>query len=188
MTDFFSRLLSGDGFMPHGHCYLWNTGILWLHIASDSLIALAYFSIPFTLIYFVRKRKDLEFHWMFVCFAVFIVACGATHLMEILVIWHPIYWLSGCVKALTAAASVPTAILLVRLIPDALRLPSPSALRQANFELERQVAERKRAEENTQRLNDELEKRITERTRELEGVNQDLHADLREGEAAQQSL
>src|SRR5579859_970501 len=152
MIDLFTKLFSADGFMPHGHCYLWRPGVLWLHIVSDALITLAYFSIPFTLVYFVRRRKDLEFDWMFLCFAVFIVACGTTHLMEIWVIWHPTYWLSGVVKAVTALASVPTAILLVKLIPDALRLPSPSALRKANDQLEREISERKRAEESIRRL------------------------------------
>src|SRR5580693_3509140 len=129
MIDWIQRLLAEGNFMPHGMCYLWQPGVLGLHVVSDALITLAYFSIPFTLIYFVRKRTDLQYHWMFLCFAVFIVACGTTHLMEIWVIWHPTYWLSGAIKALTAVASVPTAILLVRLIPQALQLPSPSMLR-----------------------------------------------------------
>ena len=81
--------------MPHGMCYEWNPSVIWLHVISDGIIALAYYSIPITLLYFVRKRKDLAFDWMFVCFAIFIVACGTTHLMEILNIWHPTYWLSG---------------------------------------------------------------------------------------------
>src|ERR1700716_3165905 len=93
------QLFSTAGFMPHGMCYQWRPDILALHVASDTLIALAYFSIAFTLLYFVRKRRDLEFNWMFVCFAVFIVACGATHVMEVWVIWHPAYWLSGSIKA-----------------------------------------------------------------------------------------
>jgi len=135
------EFFSSGSFMPHGHCYLWLPGVLWLHVISDSLITLAYFSIPFTLVYFVRKRRDLEFHWMFICFAVFIVACGTTHLMEIWVIWHPTYWVSGSIKALTALASVPTAILLVKLIPKALLLPSPAALRKVNVELEKSNAE-----------------------------------------------
>ncbi len=129
MMDFFHKFFSADGFMPHGHCYLWEPGVLWLHIASDALIALAYYSIPFTLLYFIRKRRDLPFNWMFLCFAVFIVACGTTHLMEILVIWHPVYWLSGSIKALTAAVSLPTAYMLIRLVPHAVELPSPTALR-----------------------------------------------------------
>lgn len=145
--------------MPHGMCYLWQPGVLWLNVASDALITLAYFSIPFTLLYFVRKRADLQFNWMFVCFAIFIVACGTTHLMEILVVWHPAYWVSGGVKALTAFASVPTAVLLVKLVPQALMLPSPR----------------------------ELELRVAERTQQLETANQKLqraYEDLRQSQLA----
>jgi PAS domain S-box-containing protein len=150
------QIFSSDGFMPHGMCYLWQPGVLGLHIASDLLITLSYFSIPFTLLYFVRRRHDLEFDWMFVCFAVFIVACGLTHLMEIVVIWHPLYWVSGGIKALTALASVPTAILLMKLIPTALTLPSPTALRAAHAALEREVAEHERTEGELRVANEAL--------------------------------
>jgi PAS domain S-box-containing protein len=149
-------LFSGGGFMPHGMCYLWRPDVLGLHIASDLLIGLAYFSIPITLLYFVRKRRDLEFNWMLVCLAVFIVACGATHLMDIWVIWHPVYWLSGAIKAFTALASVPTAILLVKHLPAALALSSPSTLRGAYSELEMEVAERRRTGEELRLANQQL--------------------------------
>jgi signal transduction histidine kinase/ActR/RegA family two-component response regulator len=171
MFDSIRRLLSEDNFMPHGMCYLWQPGVLGLHIVSDTLITLAYFAISFALAYFVYKRKDLQFHWMFIAFAIFIVACGGTHLMEVWVIWNPTYWLSGSIKAVTALASVPTAILLAKLIPHALQLPSPSALRGANTELEREIAERTRAESAIRRLNEQLEERVAERTRELEAAN-----------------
>lgn len=174
--------------MPHGMCYLWRPDVLTLHVVSDSLITLSYFSIPFTLVYFVRKRKDLEFHWMFLCFAVFIVACGTTHLLEIWVVWHPAYWLSGSVKAITALASVPTAILLARLIPEALRLPSPTALKLANAELEREIVERKRAESDARRMNEELEARVRERTLELESSNRNLRLEIAERQRIEQSL
>src|SRR3979490_2306494 len=174
MIDGLRSLLSEDGFMPHGMCYLWRPGVLSLHLVSDALITLAYFSIPFTLVYFVRKRSDLKFQWMFVCFAIFIVACGATHAMEIWVIWHPTYWLSGSIKAITALASVPTAILLIKLVPDALRLPSPAVLQSANLELAREVAERKRAEAEVLRINEALEACVTERTAQLEAANRSL--------------
>jgi hypothetical protein len=60
---------------------------VWLHLLSDSLIALAYYSIPLTLLYFVQKRKDLPFLQVFFLFGAFIVACGTTHLMfDLLVI------------------------------------------------------------------------------------------------------
>jgi two-component system, NarL family, sensor histidine kinase UhpB len=81
--EFLNGMFSSGGFMPHGYCYLWDRGLVWLHVVSDVLIAVAYFSIPITLLYFVRKRRDLPFHWMFVCFGVFIVACGTTHVMEV---------------------------------------------------------------------------------------------------------
>jgi signal transduction histidine kinase/CheY-like chemotaxis protein len=174
MPEYLLRLFSSAGFMPHGMCYQWQSDILALHIISDSLIALAYFSIPPTLMYFVRRRQDLQFNWIFMCFAVFIVACGTTHLLEIWTIWQPVYWLSGIVKAITALASVPTAFLLVRLIPEALRWPSPAALQRANHKLELEVAERKRAEGEVRQVNDLLEIRVLERTRELEVAYQSL--------------
>jgi signal transduction histidine kinase/CheY-like chemotaxis protein len=174
MPEYLNRLFSSTGFMPHGMCYQWQPGILALHVIADALIALAYFSIPFALLFFVRRRKDLQFNWIYVCSAVFIIACGLTHLMEIWTVWEPVYWLSGGVKAVTALASVPTAILLVRLVPTALRLPSPAALRRANQRLELEIAERKRAEAEVRHANDLLETRVAERTRELEVAYQTL--------------
>jgi PAS domain S-box-containing protein len=129
------QLFASGDFYPHGYCYLWDRGLVWLHVVSDVLIAVAYFSIPITLVYFVRKRRDLPFHWMFHCFGLFIIACGATHVMEIWTLWHATYWLAGVVKAITALASLPTAVLLVQLVPKALALPSPQDLRQVNREL-----------------------------------------------------
>ena len=111
--------------MPHGFCYTWDPYVIWLNAVSDALIALAYFTIPLTLVYFVRRRRDLAFHWMFLCFALFIVACGTTHVIELWTIWHPAYWLAGVIKAFTAAVSITTAIALIPLVPQALTLPSP---------------------------------------------------------------
>ncbi len=129
MLAWFNDLLSGTGnFMPHGACYLWLPSILWLHVISDTVIVLAYYSIPFALLYFVHKRTDLAYRWVFVLFGVFILLCGTTHLMSIWTIWHPDYWLDGLIKFATALVSIVTALLIWPLIPKLLRLPSPQAL------------------------------------------------------------
>ena len=163
-------LFSSGDFMPHGYCYLWKPGLVWLHVVSDALIALAYFSIPVTLIYFIRKRRDLPFNWMFLCFGTFIMACGTTHAMEVWTLWHGTYWLSGAIKAVTAMASVPTAILLVHLVPRALALPSPEAMKL-------EIAERKRAQQALHEAKEELELKVRERTAELSKANEELVAE-----------
>jgi signal transduction histidine kinase/CheY-like chemotaxis protein len=183
-----TQLFNTDQFMPHGMCYLWRPSVLALHIVSDALIVFAYATIPVTLVYIARKRGDIAFDWMFTCFAVFIVACGATHAMEIWTIWHPMYWLSGAVKALTALASVPTAILLVKLIPQALALPSPAALRSANEDLAREVSERKRAESEVRHINADLEARVARRTEDVEASNVKLREEIARREQIERSL
>lgn len=61
ISELWTNFFTSDSFIPHGHCYLWQTNLVWLHILSDAFIALAYYSIPATLFYFVRKRQDLPF-------------------------------------------------------------------------------------------------------------------------------
>jgi PAS domain S-box-containing protein len=166
MPDFISNLFRSD-FLPHGVCYRWSPEIVWLHTVSDLLIALAYYVIPFALLYIARRRTDLVYPWIFWLFAIFILACGTTHLMSVWVIWYPVYRLDGIVKLITAIASVPTAILLIRLSPLVVAIPSPEQLHIANRELQHEIEERRAAEEEVRRLNAELEERVEERTREL---------------------
>lgn len=131
-----------SGFLPHGMCFLWDPRVLSLHVISDALTAIAYFSIPVVLVWFVRRRGDLPFPGVFLMFGLFIVACGTTHVLAIWTIWHPDYWLAGWVKALTASASIATALMLVPLIPRALKLRSPSELDRLNLALQRSVDEK----------------------------------------------
>ena len=179
MNNDIRRFFSTDGFMPHGHCYLWQPSLLMLHLISDALIMISYYSIPVALVYFVRKRKGLEFHWMFICFAVFIMACGTSHLMDIVTIWYPMYWLSGTIKAITAIASITTAYLLINQIPFALALPSPAALEVINKQLRREIAERKEIEQTLHQKNLELATLNTELEAFSYSVSHDLRGPLR---------
>ncbi|MFN6485235.1 MULTISPECIES: ATP-binding protein [unclassified Nostoc] len=182
MSDIISKLwtnfFTSESFIPHGHCYLWQTNLVWLHILSDAFIALAYYSIPATLFYFVRKRQDLPFDWIFLLFSGFIVACGTTHLMEIWTLWHPTYWLSGFLKAVTATISVITALELMPLVPQALAFPSPALLEQANQELQIQIAERLRVEEELRKYQNHLEEMVAVRTNEITKTNEQLQQEI----------
>jgi PAS domain S-box-containing protein len=144
--DFLRQLFGPGDFMPHGYCYMWNPGLVWLNVISDSLIAIAYFTIPVGLLWFVRKRRDLPFGFIFVLFGTFIVACGLTHVMEVWNLWHADYWLAGGLKAITAAASVATALMLTRLLPQALGLRSVADWSAANAALEREIQGRQELE------------------------------------------
>jgi signal transduction histidine kinase len=106
------------GFGAHGWCLLWHPGLITLYVGSDTSIGLAYVSISATLIYLVyRTRRTIPFQWIFVAFGIFIIACGATHFLDVWTLWVPAYWLLGTVKLLTALASVTTALALPPLLP-----------------------------------------------------------------------
>jgi two-component system, sensor histidine kinase and response regulator len=152
MLELVKNLLFPSQYIPHGHCYLWQTPLVGLHVISHGLIAVAYFSIPAMLIYFVRRREDLPFSKVFVLFGAFIILCGLGHLLDIWTLWYPAYWISGLEHALTALVSCYTALQLVELLPQFLALKSPKYLEQINQELECQIAERQRTEVALKRI------------------------------------
>ncbi|PIN02321.1 Sensory transduction histidine kinase [Handroanthus impetiginosus] len=90
---------------------------------SDFFIALAYFSIPLELIYFVKKSAVFPYRWVLVQFGAFIVLCGATHLINL---WtftlhtRTVAIVMTTSKILTAVVSCATALMLVHIIPDLL--------------------------------------------------------------------
>ncbi|HEX9213703.1 MAG TPA: PAS domain S-box protein [Bradyrhizobium sp.] len=136
MWAYFERLLDSSMLSPHGICLLWEPELIWLHVVSDACIAIAYFSIPFALTILVTKRRDLQFGWVYWAFAVFIMACGLTHLLSIYTLWVPVYGIEGIVKAMTAVASVFTAGALWPLLPKILTIPSPFELQKVQAALE----------------------------------------------------
>jgi signal transduction histidine kinase/ActR/RegA family two-component response regulator len=147
MWAFLQSLLDSSTLSPHGICLLWRPDLIWLHVVSDAIIALAYFSIPFAISVFVWKRPDIQFSWVFWAFAIFIMACGMTHVMAIWTLWVPDYAFEGLIKAITAAASIVTAIMLWPLLPKALALPSPAQMMAAQDALKREAQERRQAED-----------------------------------------
>lgn len=156
LTDLFN-----GNFMPHGHCLLWRPDLLALHVGGDALTFIAYMLIPAALIKLVRARDDLRFDWMFLMFAGFIFFCGATHVLGIINVWHGYYYIHGIVKSLTGVISILTAIMLWRLLPEAISLPGKRQMHTTIAELVQ--AERKLAE-----ANQHLEAEVRKRTAQLE--------------------
>ncbi len=144
--DEIASLLGRQGYLPHGYCFNWQPGLLWSMVVSDALIALAYFSIPLALWRFALKRRDTSLHGLITLFGAFIFACGLTHLMDVWTIWQPVYGLQALGKIVTAVISVGTAILLWRLVPKALTIPSVSQLTSVIASLEAEAAHRQAAE------------------------------------------
>ncbi|OWW19852.1 sensor histidine kinase [Noviherbaspirillum denitrificans] len=147
MTELLDTWFSTEGFMPHGHCYLWTPELLWSYLIADAAIGLAYYSIPVALLVLVHKRRDLRFNWIFLMFSAFIFACGTTHFIGIWTIWNPAYWLDASAHLLTALISVATAIMLWKIVPRVLQLPSAKQMRAAINQLEHEIQERRKAEE-----------------------------------------
>lgn len=174
MTNTLQMLIDSEGFMPHGHCYLWTPSLLWTYVLSDALIGIAYFSIPLALIVVLKRRPDIPFHRIFGMFSLFIFVCGATHLMSIWTIWHPTYWLDALLKALTATVSVLTAIMLWCLLPRVQQLTTHQQLQDVIEQLEHEIIERKLLTEELKRSGEE----IMHKNHELETVSRTKSAFL----------
>ncbi|MFH1815911.1 MAG: ATP-binding protein [Pseudomonadota bacterium] len=174
--------------LPHGYCFSWQKDLLLLHVVANLLIAVAYFTIPATLWTFVRRRTDLSFSPIFVMFGVFIMACGVTHAMDIWTLWYPDFWLDGWLRLFTAAVSIATAIMLWRLIPIALSLPSPESLSRANTELKAEIVRRKQYETELRTLNSQMKQQIEELEALSYAISHDVRGPLRHIEGFARAL
>ncbi|OGU73168.1 MAG: hypothetical protein A2V93_09370 [Ignavibacteria bacterium RBG_16_34_14] len=150
------RLFSSAGFIPPSLYGEWSNGLIALHNFSDFFIWASYLVIPIVLIKFANKRAhELPFPHLFWLFGLFIVACGTTHLIDIILFYEPVYRLSGVVKLFTAAASIGTVFALVKVIPSALFLKSPETMLIEINErkiVERQLREREKQLSDAQKI------------------------------------
>jgi signal transduction histidine kinase len=150
------QIFSTEGFEPHGHCFLWIPTLVRLYSVSDLLIGLSYTVIAVMLTYLVyRASRDIPFHWVFLAFGAFIFTCGITHFMDVITLWTPTYWAAAGAKALTAIASVSTAIIMPPLVPRILNMVGSLRLSEerkgqialANTALASEIRRREKVEE-----------------------------------------
>lgn len=160
LWDFFSKLFDSADWPPRWHCGRWTGFHGWLYITSDLLIWSAYFSIPVVIIRYISKKQGIAFTRLYFLFAAFILACGATHLLDAITFWLPVYRLNALVRLITGILSWITVFYLVRLLPVAFSLKTQK-------ELEAEIEQRKEAEEQVKLLNAKLELYVSERVEEL---------------------
>ncbi len=141
VTEFFQKLFDYSDFPARWYCGPgWTDFHGWLYIISDLLIWSAYFAIPLIILWYSFKRKDVRFHKIYYLFAAFILLCGATHLIDAIIFWYPIYRFSAVLLLITGIVSWVTVIYLIKAAPIALTLKTAE-------ELEAEVESRKGVED-----------------------------------------
>lgn len=145
------------------HCFPRDDILMKYQYISDFFIALAYFSIPLELIYFVKKSASFPYRWVLIQFSAFIVLCGATHLINLWTITTHSQTLARVMtvaKVSTAFISCATALLLVHIIPDLLGVKMRELLLKMKAEeldrLMRIVQVREEKERHFRMLNQEI--------------------------------
>lgn len=106
-------VLTREEYLPHRVCYLNDNNLVLLNVVSDSMIALSYFIIPILILKLRKSNPAFKYNWVFSWFFRFIFLCGITHLLQVVVIWHPYYWVEVAIKMLTAFVSLTTAGILL---------------------------------------------------------------------------
>lgn len=152
LTDFFSKLFDYSDWPPRWHCGKWSEFHGWFYIVSDLLIWSAYFTLPLVIIKYISRRSDAQFVKLYFLFAAFILACGATHFLDAVTFWYPLYRLNALVRFITGVISWVTVFFIIRYLPVAFSLRSQK-------ELENEIDQRKRAE-NELRTSEEQVKAI----------------------------
>lgn len=103
--------------MPHAVCWASDPQLIWTMVVTNLITFLSYFTICCTLLYLVRRTGRLivrEWAYFVVGFALFIVACGSTHLMEVVTTWKPMFWVDAATNIVTALLSAYVALMLIR--------------------------------------------------------------------------
>ena len=114
--------LGAMNYLPHRYCYLAQPWLIWSNVTMDALIAASYVAIFSCLLWITSRLRRIPeirgFLWIFLSFGLFIVACASTHVMEVVTVWWPLYRLSVAFKVICAVASVATAILFGKAVPE----------------------------------------------------------------------
>jgi hypothetical protein len=179
MADWIQTFIP-EGFMPHGHCYLWRPDILWMQVLSDATIGVAYFAIPVLLGVFVLKRRTIIPHpEVLGLFVAFIFLCGTTHFFAIFTIWYPAYDIQAWLKTLTAIVSMMTAVVLLPRLPSLIAMPGVQRAYERVLEDLSSLKERNLQLETIHGVSIDREQRIVELKNEVNRLLEELDRENR---------
>jgi len=150
VIEFFKKIWDSSDWPARWHCGSWTDFHGWLYIISDLLIWSAYFAIPLVIIKYIFTKKSIQFTKLYFLFAAFILACGATHFLDAVAFWLPLYRLSALARFVTGVISWVTVFYLVKYLPVIFSLRSQAAL-------EAEIEERKKTEAALKRSRKDFE-------------------------------
>jgi len=153
----------------------------WLDIVAGSAILLSCTAIFASFAYFLYNRKDLASGKPLLLFAALILALGLTPLAPVFASWYSLKWLPIGLKFMVAILSATVAILLIKILPNTLKIPNPLHLeaevqerQDAFWELKLKEVSLRESKETLEKAYQELETRVESRTEELESRTHEL--------------
>jgi signal transduction histidine kinase len=110
-------MIQSVSLMPHAVCWAADPQLIWTMVVTNAVTFVSYLTICFTLLGLMRRTKVViarDWRYFLVGFALFIVACGATHLMEVVTTWSPLFWIDAWTNIVTAILSAWVALNLLQ--------------------------------------------------------------------------
>ena len=110
-------MMNSNSLMPHAVCWATDPRLIWTMVVTNAITFLSYLAIAATLVYLVRRTGRImarDWGYFVVGFALFILACGSTHLLEVITTWTPMFWVDAWTNIVTAGLSACVAIMLIQ--------------------------------------------------------------------------
>ena len=170
ILQFYKSILSTNTLASHQIDTNLSPGLLRVQAFSDLLTGIAFLIIPVAILYFFYKRKDLRFssRRMLIAGLISVSAVSAvSHFLDIYFLFNPIYWLDVGLNVATTVISISIAIILVRILPEALKIQSPDQLQKNALVHSNSYEKLKVSQESLLEVNQTLEGKVSRRNIEL---------------------
>lgn len=122
IIEFFTNLFQTENWPARWDWGTWTEFHGWLYIFSDIALWAAFFIFPFLFVKFIKRNPASPIPSVFWLFVAFIIACGLTFFIDMLIFWWPGYRVSALVRFIAAIVSWMAIFSFYKYIPIALTL------------------------------------------------------------------